>query len=82
MCSSLITGTAWYQVSQSQAGPGRAEAQKHIITFYRVKVRFGANEHAKLFRKRKNVKKFKMTKFVLSRKIMFCWILANRNIKI
>ena len=41
------------------AGPGRGEAQKHSRAFYRVKVRFSANEHAKMYRREENDKKDK-----------------------
>ena len=42
-----------------KAEPGRGEAQKHSRAFYRVKVRFSANEHAKMYRNEENDKKDK-----------------------
>jgi hypothetical protein len=46
------------------AGPGRGEAQKHSRAFYRVKVRFSANEHAKMYRKEENDRKRQKNVFV------------------
>jgi hypothetical protein len=66
------------QLGTSQEEP---KHRKHMITFYRVKVRFDANEHTKLFRKEEKCIKWQHL-FCQEKAIMFCWILANININI
>ncbi len=55
----------------TEAEPGRGEAQKHSEAFYRVKVRFSANEHAKMYCKKENDKKTKKKVSFVKKKNVF-----------